>query len=73
MTRPYVLTRSAAADLRSIVRYTVEQWGEARCRTYVARIETTAGELALGKGTFKRLDALLPGLRARRAGRHHLF
>jgi plasmid stabilization system protein ParE len=73
MTRPYVLTRSAAADLRSIIRYTLEQWGEAQCRAYVARIEAAASELALGKGTFKRLDELIPGLRARRAGRHVLF
>jgi plasmid stabilization system protein ParE len=73
MTRPYVLTRSAAADLRGIVRYTLEQWGEAQCRTYVAQIETAASELALGKGTFKRLDESIPGLRVRRAGRHYLF
>jgi plasmid stabilization system protein ParE len=73
MTRPYVLTRSAAADLRGIVRHTMEQWGEAQCRTYVARIEAAASELSLGKGTFKRLDELIPGLRARRAGRHYLF
>lgn len=39
MTQPYRLTWSAANDLRGIVRYTVEQWGEARCRAYVAQIE----------------------------------
>jgi plasmid stabilization system protein ParE len=73
MTRPYVLTRSAAADLRGIVRYTVKQWGEARCRAYIAQIETAANELALGKGTCKQLDELIPGLRARRVERHILF
>jgi plasmid stabilization system protein ParE len=73
MTRPYALTRSAAADLRGIVRYTLEQWGERECRTYIAQIETAASELALGNGTFKRLDELIHGLRARRAGRYYLF
>ena len=27
MTRPYLLTRGAATDLRHIVRYTVQTWG----------------------------------------------
>lgn len=67
---PYVLTRSAAADLREVVRYTRQTWGQAQCRTYIAQIERTAAELALAKGLFKNRDDLLPGLRVRRAGHH---
>ena len=39
MTQPYILTKSAADDLGSIVRYTVNRWGEAQCRDYIAQIE----------------------------------
>ncbi|MBO9331226.1 type II toxin-antitoxin system RelE/ParE family toxin [Achromobacter xylosoxidans] len=73
MTRPYVLSRGAAADLRGIVRHTLETWGEAQAVAYVAELETAACEVAQGQGVFKQLDELLPGLRVRRAGRHVLF
>lgn len=73
MTHPYRLTRSAAADLRGIVRYTVQKWGQAQCRVYVAQIETAATELALGHGHFRNRDDLLPGLRVRLIGQHYLF
>jgi plasmid stabilization system protein ParE len=35
VTRPYDLAKGAAADLRGIVRYTTERWGQAQCRSYV--------------------------------------
>jgi plasmid stabilization system protein ParE len=73
MKRPYVLTCSAASDLRSIVRYTREAWGEAQCRSYVAQIETTATELALGHGVYRNREDLLPGLRVRLSGHHYVF
>lgn len=73
MTRPYRLTQGAAADLRDIVSYTVEQWGEARCRAYIARIEETTQALATGEGVFKNLDVLHPGLRMKLAGHHYVF
>lgn len=73
MTCPYILTRSAAADLRSIVQYTHEHWGVTQCRAYVTQIETAATEVALGKGRYRKLDELLPGLRVRQVGRHYLF
>lgn len=73
MTQPYRLTKGAANDLRGIVRYTVEQWGEAQCRAYVAQIEEAACALAQGRGVFKTLDDLHPGLRMKLAGHHHLF
>lgn len=56
-----------------MVNYTLESWGEAQCRGYVAEIEEAATELALGRGVFKRRDDLLPELRVRRAGHHYLF
>lgn len=73
MTRPYLLTRGAATDLRHIVRYTVQTWGEAQCRTYIEQIETATTEIALGEGPFRPRDDLYPGLRVRQAGHHVIF
>jgi toxin ParE1/3/4 len=73
VNRPYVLTRSAAVELREIVRYTGREWGTARCRIYIERLETTATQLALGEGVFRRRDDVFPGLRVRLAGHHYIF
>jgi len=73
MTPPYRLTKGAAADLRGIVRYTLEQWSKEQCRTYVAQIEETASALAKGEGPFKNLDDVHPGLRMKVAGHHYIF
>lgn len=71
--RPYVLTRGAEADLRGIVRYTVDQWGAQQCRTYVAELEEAATAIALGQGVFKDMSSLLPGLRVAACGKHFIF
>ena len=53
MKRPYVLTRSAEADLRDIVRYTLAQWGPQQCEAYVASLEERATALAHGQSPYK--------------------
>ncbi len=73
MSQPYVLTRGAEDDLRSIVRYTVRQWGQRQCRAYIAELEARASSLACGQGVFKDMSALLPGLRVAACGRHLIF
>lgn len=60
MTRAYALAKAAAADLREITRYTVEQWGVAQARTYANLIEDAAADLASSRGVFKDLSALHP-------------
>lgn len=73
MTRPYVLSPGAAADLREIARYTVANWGQARCRSYVADLERAALALAAGEGMFKDMGFILPGLRMAWSGKHCIF
>lgn len=73
MTRPYILSKGAAADLRDISRYTVANWGVAQCRTYIAELEKTAAAVAIGKGAFKDMGSLLPGLRMASCGKHYIF
>lgn len=45
MTRPYILTKGAEADLRDIMRYTVAKWGENQCRVYMSDLAKKAETL----------------------------
>ena len=73
MTRPYVLSPGALADIQEIARYTTAQWGEDQCRTYIAALEAKATALAAGSCPFRDLGSLMPGLRAATSGRHYIF
>jgi plasmid stabilization system protein ParE len=71
--RPYVVSKGAAADLRDITKYTLANWGEAQCRTYIAELEKAAVAVATGEGVFKDMSTLLPGLRVATSGKHYIF
>lgn len=73
MTRSYVVTKGAAADLKEIARYTAEQWGEEQCRVYIGQLDKAAEALAKGQGVFKDLSSLHPKLRMALCGRHYVF
>ncbi len=73
MTRSYVVTKGAAADLEVIARYTAEQWGEEQCRVYIEQLDKAAEALAKGQGVFKDLSSLHPKLRMALCGRHYVF
>ena len=73
MTRGYVLTASAEADVRGIVRYTRERWGDAQVRSYVAKLERGIARLAAGQGALKDLSAIHPALRMARCEHHYVF
>jgi toxin ParE1/3/4 len=73
MTRPYVLTKGAAADLRDIARYTIETWGLDQCQAYIRQIEDAACQVAGRKGTFRDMSSLYPGLLMRSVGKHYIF
>ncbi|EQB98091.1 type II toxin-antitoxin system RelE/ParE family toxin [Photorhabdus temperata] len=69
----YVLTAAAESDLRGIIRYTRKQWGDAQVRRYIAMLEQGIASLADGRGVFKDMSALFPGLRMRRYEHHYVF
>jgi plasmid stabilization system protein ParE len=69
----YVLTAAAESDLRGIVRYTRKQWGDAQVRRYIAALEQGIASLADGRGVFKDMNALFPGLRMGRYEHHYVF
>ncbi len=70
---PYVLTAAAEADVRGIVRYTRQQWGDAQVRAYMDKLERGIARLATGHGTFKDLGALYPALRMAHCEYHYIF
>ncbi|OUC54434.1 plasmid stabilization protein ParE [Sphingobium sp. GW456-12-10-14-TSB1] len=69
----YVLTDEAEADLRSIIRYTRKQWGEAQVRRYIAKLQAGIANLAASKGAFKDMSAIYPALRMSHCEHHYLF
>ncbi|HMO76231.1 MAG TPA: type II toxin-antitoxin system RelE/ParE family toxin [Sphingopyxis sp.] len=73
MSAGYVLSLAAEADLRSIIRYTREQWGDAQTRSYVARLQAGMEKLAAGRGVFRTMTALHPGLRMLHCEHHYIF
>lgn len=69
----YVLTAAAESDLRGIVRYTRKQWGDVQVRRYIAALEQGIASLADGRGVFKDMGELFPGLRMGRYEHHYVF
>jgi len=69
----YILTQAAEDDLRSIIRYTREQWGEVQLRKYITVLEQGIANLASGCGIFKDMSVLYPQLTMARCGHHYVF
>lgn len=68
-----MLTLAAEADLRGIVRYTREAWGEAQARGYATQLERSVEAVASGQGAFRDMSALYPGPRMARCEHHFIF
>lgn len=73
MSDVYVLTAAAEADLRDIIRYTRQRWGDAQVRSYIGKLRVGIERVALGQGFFKDMTALHPGLRMALCERHYVF
>jgi toxin ParE1/3/4 len=73
LTANYVLLPAAEADLRDIIRYTRQQWGDAQTRTYVAKLQSCIENMADRQGLSKDMAALYPGLRMVHCEHHHIF
>jgi plasmid stabilization system protein ParE len=73
LTKRYVLAEAAEADLRGVIRYTMQRWGEQQVRRYVADLERGIARLAEGEGTFRELGALYSALRVAHCAHHYVF
>ncbi len=71
--RGYVLTEAAAADIRSIIRYTRSQWGDAQVRRYLASLERCMADLAANHSAFQDMSRLYPSLRIAHCEHHYIF
>ena len=69
----YLLKEEAEADLRDIIDYTRNQWGDAQARRYLARLKQGIARLADGQGAFKDMSAIYPLLRMARCEHHYIF
>ena len=69
----YILTAAAEADLRGIIRYTRQQWGDAQVRRYITLLERGIARLAAGEGSYKSLDEVYPSLRVARCEHYYVF
>lgn len=73
MTKGYILTAAAEADLRALIRYTRAKWGEEQARIYVAALQRGMARLSAGEGHSKDMSALYPQLRMARCEHHFVF
>jgi len=69
----YVLKEEAEADLRDIINYTRNQWGNAQAQRYLARLKRGIARLADGQGPFKDMSAIYPLLRMAHCEHHYIF
>lgn len=73
MTPGYVLSSYAEADLREIARYTRNEWGVSRTRTYLAQLKQGIEALVSGQCAFKDMSGLYPSLRMVRCKHHYVI
>jgi toxin ParE1/3/4 len=73
LTRSYIVSSAAAADLRQVTSYSIERWGKEKCRAYIAALEQCTEALATGKGFYKDMSALYPDLRMVLCQHHYIF
>jgi plasmid stabilization system protein ParE len=73
LTKTYILTDAAEADLRDIIRYTRKQWGDAQARRYVARLEQGITRLVARQGVYRDMSELYPALLMAHCEHHFIF
>ena len=69
----YDVTQLALADLRDIVRYTMETWGRRQARLYREELELGVQKLALSPGLGRVRADVAPSVRSFPIARHVAF
>lgn len=67
------VTRAARRDLVEIGRYTLREWGEAQCRSYLTQLDDRLRLLAAAPTSGRSCDDIKPGYWRYREGRHVVF
>lgn len=71
--RPYELTSAAKADLREIVRYTIERWGEEQAEHYAKSLEAEFLKIASNKVVSRQFLPSYPQVRVTKCQHHYIF
>lgn len=67
------LTETARADLKSIGRYSIREWGAERTAHYMTALSDVMKRLVAGTSVSREREDLRPGLRMATSGRHCIF
>jgi toxin ParE1/3/4 len=70
---PYQLTPAAEADLREIVRYTIQQWGRKQARRYAGLLEDGFHRIAENKAYSRTFSEKYPQVRVTKCEHHYIF
>ena len=73
MNHPYRLSKSAIADLKNIINYTRQSFGENQLKKYISTLEECARSLAMNKGLVRRLPDIHPDIRYLYCSHHYIF
>jgi len=69
----YRLSPRARSDLRDILRYSVEHWGEIRARSYVQAITERLTAVDAGRVPARSAHLIRPGYLKTTVGRHAIY
>lgn len=72
-TPRFILTDAAETDLRTIIRYTRKQWGDAQARVYVAKLEKGIAHAVIHPDAMPDMSDLYPALRVAHCEHHSVF
>ena len=70
---PYDLTPDAEADLKSIFRYTIKQWGKDQAQRYADLLEAGFRRIAAGQAVTRIFSENYPELRVTKCEHHYIF
>jgi toxin ParE1/3/4 len=71
--KPFALTRTAQADLRSIAIFTEGRWGVEQRNVYIKQFDDAFHLLAASPSLGKNCDDIMPGYRKFPQGSHVIF
>ena len=71
--RPYGLTPAAAADLRSIARHTLRQWGARQQQRYARELEACCKQIGERTAISRTFSERNPGVRVMHCRHHYIF
>lgn len=69
----YSVARLAVSDLKSILRYTMKNWGRAQAARYKQELQDGFLLLAENRSLSRNCDSIHPGLRRFEIGKHVVF